>query len=239
MFESAKRAKAREDAFRTLELRISTGHGRWDRCPILDNPKKFLAPHLVIIDELEAELGAALAKMAKMAKLERRVEFQKSRTLIAHEQVKELYEQVDELEAEVERRVPLDSEFTITVGDQMHSVTIQTAVRDALLTKLTADGIDVGAKGDGDIVMGEMTLSMVPTSPHADRIAELEADLAKSRMDCINAKLEFDEAHGAHQSAERSLSFNLEERLRLETLLEQHGISPGPEIRIGDSKDQS
>lgn len=69
-----------------------------------------------------------------------------------------------------------------------------------------------------------------------ERVGVLEAALEKSRMDCINARLAFDEADGAHQSAERSVSYHIEERARLEALLNQHGISPGPEIRIGESK---
>lgn len=71
----------------------------------------------------------------------------------------------------------------------------------------------------------------------ATRNGELEKELEESRMDCINAKLERDEAHGAHQSAERSSQYNFEERCRLEALLEKHGISPGPAIRIGESKE--
>ena len=68
-------------------------------------------------------------------------------------------------------------------------------------------------------------------------VERLKAELSKSRMDCINARLAFDEADGAHQSAERSVSHHIEERARLEALLNQHGISPGPAIRIGESKE--
>lgn len=73
-------------------------------------------------------------------------------------------------------------------------------------------------------------------------VAKLRVELETTdrlRMENINLKLELAGEKRALETSERNASYNFEERVRLESLLEEHGVKPGPDIRIGthQSKD--
>ena len=82
---------------------------------------------------------------------------------------------VAELEAEVERLVDIDSEFSLGFAGQHFTVTIATAVRDGLRAQMRTAGIATDAEGDNAITFFETHVTVVPSSkPLVDRVAELQ-----------------------------------------------------------------